>query len=77
VQGHVVGQQRLEPVEVTCLGGRDEHAGQLVVLLARGLEAWLVLLDVAAGPHRQLPARGLALADDPGDGVVAVLEHLP
>ena len=34
MQGHVVGQQGLEPVEVARLRGRHEHAGEVVVLLA-------------------------------------------
>ena len=33
VQGDVVGQQGLEPVEVAGFGGRQEPAGQLVALL--------------------------------------------
>ncbi|HET6774830.1 MAG TPA: hypothetical protein VFH36_16050, partial [Acidimicrobiales bacterium] len=40
------------------------------------LAACIQLSTVAAGPHRHLPTRGLALADDLGDGVVAVVEHL-
>ena len=76
VQADVVGQQGLEPGEIARLGGRHEPAGELVLVVARRLEPRPFLLDVVTGAHRELPARGLALADDLGDVVVAVVEHL-
>ena len=67
VQHDVVGEQRLERLELTLLGGGEEAPRQLVALLARGLEARPALLDVAARPCRELARVVLALADDLGD----------
>src|SRR5215218_38625 len=75
-QLHVVGEQRLEPSEVALLGGREEPSRELVALLARALEAWAALLDVASRSRRELADVVLALADDLGDLRVVVVEHV-
>ncbi len=45
VEHHVVGQQFLQPSEVTLLGGREEAGRELLPLLARGLEPGAPLLQ--------------------------------
>jgi len=53
----VVSEQRLEAGEIALLGSGEELAYQLVVLLARRLEARPVLPDVASGRGWRADAR--------------------
>ena len=55
------------PCRSPSCGGGEEAGRELVALLARGLEARAPLLDVAAGPRRELAGVVLARADDLGD----------
>ena len=63
-------------LQLALCGGGEEASRQLVALLARGLESWSALLDVAAGSRGQLARVVLALADDLGDLGVAVVEDV-
>jgi hypothetical protein len=79
VEHHVVGQQLLQPLEIAVLDGREEAGREPLPLLARGLEPdppTPPLLDVAAGPGRELAGVLLAAPDDLGDPVVGLVEHL-
>ena len=53
-----------------------KRRGDLLALLARDVEAAPALLDVAVGPGQDLAAVRRALADDRGDLLVGVVEHL-
>src|SRR5262249_45915253 len=72
----VRGEELHEALEVAVADGREEPVGELVAPLPRCLEARLLLPDVPAGAHRELPAVVLALVDDACDLVVAVVEHV-
>ena len=69
-------EQRLESTEVAVLRRREEPAGQLFALLARGLEPRAPLLHVTPRSRRDLPHVVLALVDDLRDLVVSVVEHV-
>ena len=56
--------------------GFEETSGELVALLARGLESWPALVDLTPGPDGKLTAVLLALADDGGDLSVVVVEDI-
>src|SRR5258708_22517047 len=64
VEDGVVGEQSDEPAHVASLAGGEEPFGEPVALLARGLEAWLVVVDAPAGAAGELTAAGLRFADD-------------
>ena len=59
-----MGQQGLEPGEVTVLGGREEPLRQLALLLTRRGEPGSAGLDLLTGTSRELADVVLALADD-------------
>ena len=61
---------------VAVLPGGQEPAGDLLALLARDVEAAPALLDVAVRPGEDLAAVVRALADDPRDLLVGVVEDL-
>jgi hypothetical protein len=73
---HIRGDQLEQAGHVAALGGGEEPAGDLILLLAGGLEARLALIDVAPGPDEDLTAVRLGLAGDLGDLLVVVAEHL-
>src|SRR3954451_20777439 len=62
VQHHVVGEQLLEALHVAVARGREEALRELLLLLARRVEAAAMGLDVAARPGGQLARVVLALA---------------
>ena len=76
VDDDVGGEQLLERREVAVLGRGEEALGELVAMLPRGLEARPALVDVPSRADDELAAVVLALVDDRGDLVVAVVEHL-
>ena len=76
VQHHVLGEQRLELLDLAVAGGGDEAPRQLVTELGRGFVARPPLLHVTAGSCGQLSDVVLALPDDLCDAVVLVVEHL-
>src|SRR5262249_48995909 len=69
---HVVGEQRLQPRQVAVLDGREEPPRQLLVLLARRVEARPALPEVAPRSHRELAHVARARADDRRDLRVVV-----
>ncbi len=71
-----MSQQLLEPFEIAFLGGGEETGRELLLLLARGLEARPSLRHVAAGPCDELAGVLLARADNLRDPSVGLVEHL-
>src|SRR4029079_5520217 len=61
---HVMGQQCLKSRQVALLGRLEEADRQLLLLLARGLEAGPPLVDVPPCPAGELAHVVLALPDD-------------
>src|SRR5215469_12188892 len=76
VEDGVIGEQPNEPVHVASLAGGEKLFGELVALLARGLEAWLVIVDAAAGAAGQLTAAGLGSAQHGADLAIVVGEDV-
>jgi TfoX/Sxy family transcriptional regulator of competence genes len=60
----IVGQQRLEPGEVALLGGGEEAAGELLVLVTGCPEARAPLRDVPSRSPRQLVPRMAVVYDE-------------
>jgi hypothetical protein len=77
VRDDVSREQLNESLGVSISDRLEEPLGELGATSPRGLEAGLPRVDLTAGSNGDLPAVRLALADDPGDLTVAVLEHLP
>jgi hypothetical protein len=73
---HVRGKELEQTVQVTAADGVVEPAGDLVALLAGGLEPGLALVDVMPGAGEDLTAVRLGLAGDLGDLGVVVAEDL-
>ena len=76
VHRRVRGEQLDQGLGVAVFPGGDEAPRDLVALLARDVVAPPSLVDVPAGAHEDLAARGGAAADDPADLVVRVVEDL-
>jgi hypothetical protein len=76
VDGSVRGEQREQTIDVAVVDGFVEASGEHVALLARGLESWPALVDLAPCPGGELAAVLLALADDGGDLSVVVVEDV-
>src|SRR5260370_27666418 len=76
VEDGVVGEQSDEPAHVASLAGGEEPFGEPVALLARGLEAWLVVVDAPAGAAGELTAAGLGFAEYGADLAIAIAEDV-
>jgi hypothetical protein len=75
-QLHVGSEQRLEPSEIALLYGCEEPPCQVVALLARRPEAGPALVDVLSSAGGELAHVVLALADDPCNRQIPVVEHV-
>ena len=73
---HVGGEQGQQCAQVAAARGVEETAGDLVALLAGGVEAGFALVDVMPGAGEDLPAVRLGLAGDLGYLGVVVAEDL-
>ncbi len=76
VDDDIRGEHVDQRLDVAVLDGGEEALRESLSLLARRLEARLLLLDPAPCARRQLAAVVLALADDLRDLVVAVAEDV-
>src|SRR5215471_17134722 len=76
VEDGVIGEQSNEPVHVASLAGGEELFGKPVALLARGLEAGLVIVDAPAGAAGQLTAAGLGSAQHGADLAIVIAEDV-
>jgi hypothetical protein len=73
---HVGREQFQQAAEVAAGRRLEKPVGDLVALLAGGVEARLAVVDVVPGPGQDLAAVRLGLAGDAGDLLVVVAEHL-
>ena len=76
VQDDVVGQQRLEAVEIAVASGLEEAVRELRALLLGRVEARALIGDLAPRARGELAGVADARADDLGHLVVAVVEHV-
>ena len=76
VDGRVRGEQLDKTLGVALLPRGKEAAGDLLPLLPRDVETVPAFLDVPVRPGEDLAAVVGALADDLGNLVVGVVEHL-